>query len=273
MFTGIALSGGGVRGYMMLGALQELLKHQPLEFPNGIYGISIGSILATAVAYRVSLKDARTAFQSVSLQAVLPSIRLNDLLDFTTRKGFYDMKAFESSLIQSFATMNIDLTTATIQDAPQPLHIIASNITRCTPTIFAGSIRILDAIKASCALPGVFQPQIIYDCAYVDGSMYVPAITEVLPEIMKTEGLILTLSKPNRGIPVSEISSMPVHTYIERIYQSSVEYRLRTTRSPNNIWLQNETVSLLDTLTPEKEQELITQGASQLRTFLTQRLN
>lgn len=36
MFPAIALGGGGVRGFLLVGALQNLAKHQPLEFPQGI---------------------------------------------------------------------------------------------------------------------------------------------------------------------------------------------------------------------------------------------
>ena len=45
-FRKLGLGGGGVKGILHIGALRELSKHQTLEFPDGIYGCSIGSIIA-----------------------------------------------------------------------------------------------------------------------------------------------------------------------------------------------------------------------------------
>jgi predicted acylesterase/phospholipase RssA len=36
MFPAIALGGGGVRGFLLVGALQRLAQVQKLEFPQGI---------------------------------------------------------------------------------------------------------------------------------------------------------------------------------------------------------------------------------------------
>lgn len=63
------------------------------------------------------------------------------------------MDAFEVVVRRAFQQHGIDLSEARIADAPQPLHIVASNLTRSTPTVFQGNVRILDALKASCALP------------------------------------------------------------------------------------------------------------------------
>ena len=63
------------------------------------------------------------------------------------------MDSFEVVVRRAFQQHGIDLSEARISEAPQPLHIVASNLTRSTPTIFQGNVRILDALKASCALP------------------------------------------------------------------------------------------------------------------------
>jgi len=267
MFESIALGGGGVRGFMMIGALQELERHQKLEFPKGLYGLSVGSILATALAYRIPIANIRALFQSVSLETIAPSVRLQHLLEAPSAKGLYSMDALGHALKEAFKQHGVDIETATIAQAPQPLRIIASNITRCTPTIFQGDVPILAAIKASCAIPGFFRPQVIYDSVYVDGGLYVPSLIEALPQHVQESGLIVNLSRPKRGLTPQDVQEVAPWTYLERLYQSSVEYRMKTTIRSNCVWLKNETVSTMAKLSTEEQNGLIESGASQLRAF------
>ncbi len=109
--------------------------------------------MATALAYRISPHDIQKLFQEVSLDDIAPAMRLTQLWEAPKAKGLYSMDSFEVVVRRAFQQQGIDLTDAKISDAPQPLHIVASNLTRSTPTIFQGNVRILDALKASCAIP------------------------------------------------------------------------------------------------------------------------
>lgn len=57
IFRRLALGGGGAKGILHVGALQELSKRQPLDFPKGVYGSSIGSILATYIAFGLPIDN------------------------------------------------------------------------------------------------------------------------------------------------------------------------------------------------------------------------
>jgi hypothetical protein len=76
-----------MRGYLLVGAVQELARRQPLEFPQGIYGLSVGSVIATALAYRVTPERIQTLFSEITLDDVLPSLRLPHLLEAPKAKG------------------------------------------------------------------------------------------------------------------------------------------------------------------------------------------
>lgn len=263
MFTAITLGGGGYRGLLIVGALKELSLHQPLEFPDGIYGLSIGAILATALAYRVSIENIQLLFQSVSVDQFLPAVRLPNLFEAPSSKGIYSTEALAITIQSAFMKLNIDISTARIKDAPQPLHIIASNITRCIPTIFEGDVPILDALRASCALPGIFHPHIIYDSAYLDGCLYVSSMIDTLPEHIRNMALIINLSRRNRGITPEMISQLSPFKFGEMMYQGVSQFRLKTTRTQNTIVLYNESVDSLDLLTVEQQQSLVDSGSSQ----------
>ena len=84
MFPSIALGGGGVRGGMMIGGLSALEKHQPLVFPNGIYGCSAGSIIATGLAYNIPLPAIKHMFETdFNLSTVIPSINFTSITSLT----------------------------------------------------------------------------------------------------------------------------------------------------------------------------------------------
>lgn len=273
MFTALALGGGGYRGFMIVGALKELSRHQKLEFPDGIYGLSVGAILATALAYRVPLDKIQSLFQSVSVDQIVPSVRLPDLLNASSAKGVYSTEPLGNAIETAFASIGIDLKGAVIGDAPQPLRIVASNITRCTPTIFEGSVPILDALRASCALPGIFHPHVIYDSAYVDGCLYVSSMFDALPDHLKETALIINLGRRNRGISPSMVETLTPFKYTQLLYQGCSQLRLKTTLTPNTAILYNEEVDSMDKLTPSQQQSLIDSGELQLCTFWTKRVD
>jgi NTE family protein len=264
MFTALALGGGGYRGFMIVGALKELSKHQPLEFPDGIYGLSVGAILATALAYRIPIDRIQSLFQSVSVDQIVPEVRLDNLINATSAKGVYSTEPLSKAIHDAFLKLNIDLTNAVIADSPQPLRIVASNITRCVPTIFEGNVPILDALRASCALPGIFHPHTIYDSAYVDGCLYVSSMFDVLPVAVCNSALIINLGRRNRGISPGMVSQLSPFKYTEMLYQGCSQLRLKQTRTSNTVILYNEKVDSMDALTTEQQQELIDSGEEQL---------
>lgn len=264
MFTAVALGGGGYRGFMIVGALKELSKQQPLEFSDGIYGLSVGAILATALAYRIPIDKIQTLFQSVSIDQIVPEVRLDNLMNAPSAKGVYSTEPLSKAVYDAFLKLNIDLTNAVIADAPQPLRIVASNITRCVPTVFEGNVPILDALRASCALPGIFHPHTIYDSAYVDGCLYISAMYDALPKQLQNKALIINLGRRNRGISPAMVPSLTPFKYTEMLYQGCSQLRLKQTRTPNTVILYNEKVDSMDALTREQQQELIDSGEEQL---------
>lgn len=264
MFTALALGGGGYRGFMIVGALKELSKQQSLEFPDGIYGLSIGAILATAIAYRIPIDKIQTLFQSVSVDKIIPDVRLENIMNASSAKGVYPTEPLGTAICQAFLEVGIDLTNAVIADAPQPLHIVASNITRCNTTIFEGNVPILDALRASCALPGIFYPHTIYDSAYVDGCLYISAMYDALPISIRETALIINLGRRNRGISPSMVEELSPFKYTEMLYQGCSQLRLKQTRTRNTAILYNEKVDSMDALTTDQQQELIDSGGQQL---------
>jgi hypothetical protein len=266
MFRKLALGGGGVRAGLHIGALKALEAQQGhLQFPGGLWGCSAGAVIATAVAFNLTATQIETMFRThMTMETILPPPRLQSLADLFTKKGMFTMDAYEQAIVRAFDTHGIDLREKCIGDAPQPLHIVASNLTLLAPVVLTKQVRILDALRCSSCLPLVFQPQVLYSNVYLDGGVFV----DCLNSIVDPDCLVLHISDPGQSLYATEIETLSLTDYVYRVYRS-----MRGRPSGSNVlWLQNTTVGLLQEMTDDEKTQLITDGASQAAAFLAKRV-
>jgi hypothetical protein len=220
--------------------------------------------LATAVAFNLTASQIQTLYlKHMTLSEALPPPRLESLADLVTKKGLFSMSQYENAIVTAFASQGIDLTDKTIADAPQPLYIVASDLTTHNPTVFTKQVRILDALRCSSCIPFVFQPQVLYNHVYVDGGVFVDCMSSIAPP----ESLVLHISDPGEKLYVQDLESISLSTYLHRIYRS-----MRRHPSGSNIlWLQNATIGILQEMTPEEKERLMDDGDSQTLAFFTKR--
>jgi len=194
-FTRLGLSGGGIKGILQVGALQELAKHQKLEFPDGVYGASIGSIIGTWVAFGLPIEKLPDVCKKyLSTKKYIPSFGLYDITTVLSKKGLFSMNQFEKTVCDAFTEAGLDIRSKVIGDAKMPLFIVVSNVTTGKSALLTKNVPLLEAIKCSCCLPGVFKPQVLYNQVYIDGDFFAPNLSGVVPINEKT--LILTLPRP-----------------------------------------------------------------------------
>ena len=210
----IGLGGGGVKGILHIGALLELARHQPLEFPDGVYGSSVGSVIATYIAFRLPIeKMVDLMCRYLSIDAITPPLSMECIDTAFSSKGLYTMAQFEASIVALFDEVGLDIRSTSLGQAPMPLYIIASNIRKGIPTLFSKQVCILDALKCSCCIPGLFCPIELYGQLYVDGNIFVPCVASVMPP-----GLVLSLHTPHRFLTPSNVASLSPLSYMDVLY-------------------------------------------------------
>jgi len=219
-FRKLGLGGGGVKGILHIGALRELAKHQPLEFPDGIYGCSIGSIMAAYISFGLPVDDKllKLTKKHLSSDKIIPNLSFKNITSSMSEKGMFTMDLFKENLYELFNECGIDIKTKKISDAKMPLYIIASNITKGIPTIFTGDVSVIDALCCSCCMPGIFRPQEMYDQLYIDGDMFIPNIGS-----LHKDALILSLKThlPLKITPKT-IGDMSILDFIRQVYNMGV---------------------------------------------------
>ncbi len=150
---GLALSGGGTRGFAHLGAIKALNEHGIM--PDIIAGVSAGSIVGAMYADGEDAEEALGA---------LTSKRLFGFFEFMVpRSGLVKMTGFEK-------TLKSTLKAKSFEELKIPLKIFAVNINTAKLVRFDKG-DLITAIKASCSIPIIFPPVEINGHYYLDGGI------------------------------------------------------------------------------------------------------
>lgn len=151
---GLVLSGGGTKGVAHAGVL-KFLNEKNIK-PNILACCSAGSIVGALYAIGKSSDEILSFFESVYFF---------NWKHFTfNQPGLVSSKIFRKYLEPIFQDM-------TIGDLNLDLRIVATELVAGTQIIFDKDFKIIDAIIASCSVPGVTTPYIIGEKLYSDGGV------------------------------------------------------------------------------------------------------
>ncbi len=151
--TGIALSGGAVRGFAHLGVLKAL--HEAEVFPEVISGVSAGSIVGAFYADGYEPDEIFELFEKKKFYELANVIFRNS--------GLLDIKGLRTLLENNLKSKSFD-------QLQKPLYVAATNLSKGTIEYFnSGSI--VDKVLASSSIPILFRPIKINKSIYVDGGL------------------------------------------------------------------------------------------------------
>ena len=266
MFRSIALGGGGIRGFLIFGALKAVEERQGnLNFPDGIYGCSVGTVIATGLAFGLNTTQLHEiGMKYVNTSAFLPSFRYATILAFMQKKGLFTMDLMEELFLTMFDSVGIDLRGKMIGDAPQKLYILASNITTQRPTLLTGNIPLLAAMKASCCLPFIFHPQQIHDQLYLDGGVYSENMYSAVPK----GTLVVDIAHIKQAIFPRTLETISVFDMVRSLWAGLRSVRVHADAINLNI----DGIYLLDELKDEDKTRMIDAGYSQAMRFFAKRI-
>lgn len=150
---GLALSGGGARGYAHIGVLRAL--HEMGIYPEAVSGTSAGSIVGSLYAGGLSPDEMEDFVSSASLiRAIKPGL---------STKGLMNLSYLKTHLEKHLNFKNIE-------ELPRKLMIAVCNLNSGDLEILEeGSIG--DAVMASSSIPLVFLPVVLDGNQYIDGGL------------------------------------------------------------------------------------------------------
>ena len=184
---GLALGGGFARGYAHLGVLRVFEEQQiPISC---ISGSSIGSILGAAYASGTPLPQ---------LIERCREIRFRDFARWrVSRFGLASNDRLGALVHRCFNSRQFE-------DLVIPLAIVATDLGTGDPVLFKQG-NLADAIRASCAFPGLFAPVQIGTRCLADGGLVAPVPTHAARELGAeiVVGISLGLHDGQRGAPTN----------------------------------------------------------------------
>jgi NTE family protein len=155
---GLALGGGAARGFAHIGIVRTLIAHGIV--PNVVVGTSIGAVVggAYAAGHLDTLEEWARSLQPRNILSYL-DIRLNG-------SGLIGGDKLAAQLESAIGPIRIE-------DLPLKFATVATEV-RTGHEIWLTHGRMVDAMRASYALPGIFSPVLVGDRWLVDGALVNP---------------------------------------------------------------------------------------------------
>lgn len=167
---GLALSGGGAKGFAHIGAIQAL-NERGIN-PDVISGTSAGAVVGAFYAAGIQPEEMMDLFMRHEVK---------DFLSFTLpNKSFLKYNGFTDFLSKNIPFRNIE-------DLKKTLYVVASNFDSGECEVFTKG-ELVPRIMASCTIPVVFEPLKVDGVRYVDGGLFknfpVTPIREICDKII-----------------------------------------------------------------------------------------
>jgi len=155
---GLALGGGAARGFAHIGIIRTLIAHGIV--PHVVVGTSIGAVVGGAYAsgHLDALEDWARGLQPRNIL------------------GYLDIRLNGSGLIggdKLAAQLEAAMGQTLIEELPLKFATVATEV-RTGHEIWLTHGRVVDAMRASYALPGIFSPVLVGDRWLVDGALVNP---------------------------------------------------------------------------------------------------
>ena len=186
---GLVLSGGGTKGVAHAGVL-KFLAEKDIE-ADVLACCSAGSIVGSLYAVGKSPEDILNFFKSVYF--------FNWRHFAINKPGLVSSKIFRTYLQPIFEDM-------TIGDLDKDVRIVATELVSGTQKIFGKDFNVIDAIIASCSIPGVTTPYIVGEELYSDGGVLNNFPADIIQQ--NCDKMIGVFVSPPQDIELKDLNSI-----------------------------------------------------------------
>jgi NTE family protein len=180
---GLALGGGAARGFAHVGVIQ-VLEEAGIR-PSLVAGTSAGSLVAAIYA---------SGKNGAQLQQVAETMEEAAIADWSLQ--IFSRGALRGEALARY--VNTQVGSRLIENLPLPLGIVATDLNTGVDTVFqrgdTGT-----AVRASSAVPAVFQPVRISGRDYVDGGLVSPVPVRAAHKMGAELVIAVDISSPPEG--------------------------------------------------------------------------
>lgn len=176
-YNELIISSGGIKGFSIIGALQEFFCYYPIHTINYYTGTSVGALICTLLNLNYSLQE----LEEIILHIDFTMFQELKMIHFIENCGFDDGIKFNNFLKALFMSKNYN-HNITFKElfilTNKCLTIVVTNITKGVSEyhnhITTPNLNILLSLKMSTNIPILFCPIIYNNNYYVDGALLDP---------------------------------------------------------------------------------------------------
>jgi NTE family protein len=194
---GLALGGGAARGFAHVGVIQ-VLEEAGLQ-PSLVTGTSAGSLVAALYA------SGKTSSELTRLAESMQEAEITDWMIPILNRG-----ALRGEALAKY--VNTQVGGKTLEQMKIPLGIVATDLRTGEPITFrrgnTGS-----AVRASSAVPAVFQPVRIGEHEYVDGGLVSPVPVRQARDMGANFVIAVDISSDPEGNPAGDTFQILMQTF------------------------------------------------------------
>jgi len=194
---GLALGGGAARGFAHIGVLQ-VLEEEGIK-PQMVVGTSAGSVVASFYA------SGKTGQQLQWLADTMDESQFTDWANPFTGRGMLRGEALGKYI-------NSQLNGMKIEDMKLPLGIVATDLRTGDGVLFRRG-DVATAVRASSAVPSVFEPVRIAGKDYVDGGLVSPVPVRYAKQMGADLVLAIDISSRPEDAKTSDMLKVLLQTF------------------------------------------------------------
>ncbi len=197
LHLGLALGGGAARGFAHVGVIQ-VLEEAGIQ-PELVVGTSAGSLVAALYA---------SGKNSAQLRRVAETMEEAEITDWMM--PILNRGALRGEALARY--VNAQVGNRLIEQMKMPLGIVATDLHNGEPVLFRRG-NTGAAVRASSAVPAVFQPVKIGSREYVDGGLVSPVPVRQAREMGANVVIAVDISTDPEGSPASDTFQILMQTF------------------------------------------------------------
>ncbi len=187
---GLALGGGAARGFAHIGVI-KMLESQGIV-PDYIVGTSAGAVVGSLYA---------SGHDAFAMQKIAQQLDEKIFADWTLGgRGFLKGEA-----LQEFINQHLNMKP--LEKLKKPFAVVATDLNTGERVVFRTGDSGL-AVRASAAVPGVFQPTQFAGKSYVDGGLSSPIPVQAARDMGADFVIAVDISARPEGQPVDSLTAI-----------------------------------------------------------------
>jgi predicted acylesterase/phospholipase RssA len=194
MYTHLAISGGGIKGSAIIGALSILYENKLLENLEAFIGSSVGGL----ICFLLNIGYTHQELKEILLNIDFSQYRELQFSSIIDKWGFDNGDKLIRLLIATIKQKDIEptITFKELYEKTNQLLVITGSELISNQAIYYNhetypEMKVLDAIRITISFPLVFSPFINSEQILIDGAMFSPYPIDYFKNVKNKIGIVL----------------------------------------------------------------------------------